>query len=138
MSELKPFTDGYMKPPKHSRFQPGKSGNSNGRPKQPLTPYTALQKALKRKVAIKGEDRKISLDEALMRRLRDLALVGDRRAILMQQNILEMYGMTAPTVEPPLDVFATIERIQRRMQASRAAKTAEDQAAKTGEDSKDD
>ena len=96
MSDLEPYTSGYMKPPKKNRFKPGKSGNSKGRPKQPPTPYKALQKALKRKVTVAGEDRKIRLDEALIRRLRDLALSGDRRAIALQQKIVEMSGANTP------------------------------------------
>lgn len=90
MSDLKPFTSGYMKPPKSGQFKPGKSGSPKGRPKSVPTPYTALRKVLMRKVAVKGEDRKIRLDEALIRRLRDLALHGDRRAIAFHQKILEL------------------------------------------------
>lgn len=92
MSDLKPFGSGYMKPPRNTRFKPGQSGNSKGRPKVAETPYTALQKVLKRKVVVKGQDRKIRLDEALIRRLRELALSGDRRAVALQQKILEMSG----------------------------------------------
>ena len=30
----KPYTVGYCKPPLHSRFQPGQSGNDKGRPRK--------------------------------------------------------------------------------------------------------
>jgi len=93
MSDLEPYTSGYMKPPKSGQFKPGRSGNPKGRPKAVPTPYTALRKVLRRKVTVKGEDRKIRLDEALIRRLRDLALHGDRRAITLQQKILELSGV---------------------------------------------
>lgn len=126
MSDLKLYTSGYMKPPKHSQFKKGKSGNLNGRPKQSSTPDTALQKALKRKVAVTGEDRKIRLDEALIRRLRDLALSGDRRAIAMQQKILEMGSAFAPTEEPVADVMAAKERLLKILQKKQAAQTGED------------
>jgi Family of unknown function (DUF5681) len=118
MTDLKPHTSGYMKPPKHSQFKPGKSGNPNGRPKQSPTPYTALQNALKRKVTVKGEARKIRLDEALIRRLRELALGGDRRAITMQQKILEVVGISPHAEEPVPDLLAAKERFREMMRKS--------------------
>jgi hypothetical protein len=90
MSELNPHTTGYMKPPKQNQFKKGKSGNPKGRPKQIENPYLVLQKVLKRKVQIKNDGRKIPLYEALMRRLKELAISGDRRAIQMLQKILVM------------------------------------------------
>ena len=93
MSDLKPFTAGYMKPPTAHRFQKGTSGNPKGRPKTPETPYTALQKVLDRKVSLAGSGRKIPIREALLLRLRELAHGGDRRAVALQQHIL---GMARP------------------------------------------
>lgn len=110
MRELEPHTAGYMKPPAGKQFKPGKSGNPNGRPKQPPTPYIALQNALKRKVALKGDEKKIRLDEALIRRLRELALSGDRRAINLQQKIVEISGISTPTHSHGEDLLAAKER----------------------------
>lgn len=90
MSDLKPFISGYMKPPEQHRFKKGTSGNPKGRPKAPETPYTALQKVLERKVSLTGDGRKITIREALLLRLRDLAHGGDRRAVALQQCILAM------------------------------------------------
>lgn len=90
MSDLQPFTSGYMKPPAERQFKKGTSGNPKGRPKTPETPYTALQKVLDRKVSLAGSGRKIPIREALLLRLRDLAHGGDRRAVALQQRILAM------------------------------------------------
>ena len=90
MSDLKPFTSGYMKPPAARQFKKGTSGNAKGRPKTPETPYTALQKVLDRKVSLAGSGRKIPIREALLLRLRELAHSGDRRAVALQQRILAM------------------------------------------------
>jgi len=110
MSSLKPYTSGYMKPPAHSRFKPGKSGNPKGRPKQPATPYTALWKAMKRKVTVKGEDRKIRLDEALIRRLRGLAHSGDGRAITLLLKFTEIAGVGLSAIRTVPDVAAAKRR----------------------------
>lgn len=90
MSDLKPFTSGYMKPPAARQFKKGTSGNPKGRPKTDETPYTALQKVLDRKLSLAGSGRRIPIREALLLRLRDLAHSGDRRAVALQQRILAM------------------------------------------------
>lgn len=95
MSDLKPHTAGYMKPPAARQFKKGSSGNPKGRPKTPETPYAALQKVLDRKVSLAGSGRKIPIGEALLLRLRDLAHAGDRRAVVLQQRIL---GMVRPGI----------------------------------------
>ena len=83
---------GYCSPPEHSRFKKGKSGNPCGRPKKPEDIYTVLNRALSRKVTVQGVERKIPMCEALIRKLRDLALSGDRRALGLQRRILEEAG----------------------------------------------
>ena len=89
MSDLAPDTTGYKQPPASHRFKKGLSGNPKGRPKTLETPYTALQKVLKRKVPVTGGGQ-IAIQDALLLRLRDLALAGDRRAVALQQHILAM------------------------------------------------
>jgi hypothetical protein len=110
MSELKPHTAGYMKPPKQNQFKKGKSGNPKGRPKKIEDPYLVLQKVLVRKVQIKNDGGKISLEEALIRRLKELAISGDRRAIQMQQKILMMANDSNEINTPDVDLLAVKQR----------------------------
>lgn len=105
MSDVEPHKSGYMKPPKKNRFKKGQSGNPQGRPKTAETPYTVLRKVLKRKVRVKGADRKISIEEALIRQLRDLAISGDRRALALQQRIIEQANGQLLSVRPPVDLL---------------------------------
>ena len=84
---------GYMSPPKHTRFTKGKSGNPRGRPKKKDDVFTLLQRVLKRKVRVTGADRQIPIREALIRKLRELALSGDPRAINLQRRILDEAGV---------------------------------------------
>jgi hypothetical protein len=74
---------GYGKPPVHSRFEPGKSGNPAGRPKGVRNLKTDVVTMLGRPVRIKHEGRLRtgSTQAALLMVLRENALRGDGRAI---------------------------------------------------------
>lgn len=74
---------GFGKPPKHSQFQPGQSGNPKGRPKGSHNFKTDVRSTLKAPVRVTrdGKPRKISTQEAMLLRLREMALSGDGRAL---------------------------------------------------------
>lgn len=87
---------GYMYPPKHTQFKKGASGNPRGRPRKRDDMNTVLQRVLDRRVRVKDDDRKMPIREALMRKLRDLALQGDKRALALQRRILNEAGYDKP------------------------------------------
>ena len=72
---------GYRKPPMHSRFKPGQSGNRKGRPKGRKNVWTALQDVLNQTVTINenGRLRRVKFAEALVLRLAAKALTGTTR-----------------------------------------------------------
>lgn len=74
---------GYGKPPRHSRFKPGQSGNPKGRPKGVRNFKTDVKATLEApvKVTREGHPHKISTQEAMLLRLREKALSGDSRAL---------------------------------------------------------
>ncbi|MGM0743416.1 MAG: DUF5681 domain-containing protein [Pseudomonadota bacterium] len=74
---------GYGKPPKHSRFKKGQSGNRKGRPKGSLNFKTELREVLNESVTVtqKGKPKKVTARMAAILRLREQALKGDHRAI---------------------------------------------------------
>jgi hypothetical protein len=92
MSDQNKSAVGYMSPPEHTRFKKGKSGNPKGRPKKKDDIFTLLQRVLKRKVRVNGADQQMPIREALIRKLRELALSGDPRAINLQRRIMEEAG----------------------------------------------
>jgi Family of unknown function (DUF5681) len=96
MDALKPHKSGYMKPPKAKQFKPGQSGNPAGRPKRIDDPYTTLQKVLARRITVTGETKKMTIQQALFRRLRERAIAGDKRAMALLRKILAMAAALQP------------------------------------------
>lgn len=73
---------GYGKPPRHSRFKPGTSGNPRGRPKGARNLKTELVEELSEKIKIKerGQTRTVSKQRAMLKSLTAKAVHGDARA----------------------------------------------------------
>ena len=65
---------GPGRPPRHTRFKPGQSGNPNGRPKGCNNFATILQQQLRKKVTITvdGKPKRMAVQEVIARRLAKL------------------------------------------------------------------
>lgn len=74
---------GYGKPPLHSRFQKGKSGNAKGRPKGSCNTLKLLNDVLGQKITITqdGKQVKISKKLAMLTQLVNAAVKGEIKAI---------------------------------------------------------
>ena len=74
---------GYKKPPEHTQFKPGQSGNPKGRPKNTKNLKTDLKEEIHELIKITegGQIHEISKQRALMKRLMEKGLKGDMRAI---------------------------------------------------------
>lgn len=74
---------GYCKPPKHTRFKKGQSGNPKGRRKGSFNLRTIFEKALREKVRIKekGKHKVARKWDVAMRQLVNRAVGGDLAAI---------------------------------------------------------
>lgn len=122
---------GYGKPPIHTRFRKGQSGNPKGRPKGVRNFKTDLREELQEFVVIREGTRtlKISKQRAIAKTLTAKTLKGDTRALstllsFMARFLLDPASDTA--VEEPLNaeeqeiLAAYIERVQRRKQLENA------------------
>jgi hypothetical protein len=109
---------GYKKPPKHSQFKPGQSGNPKGRPKGANNFATDIRAALKAPVNVTqdGALRRVSTQQALLMRLKAKALGGDARALEKALLLAQSYGMPDPgeTVSTTADDEAILEIYRQR------------------------
>ena len=73
---------GYGKPPKHTRWKAGQSGNPKGRPKRPRDVVSILTTALAEEITIRERDRERTLtnDQAAELAQMNAAMRGDQAA----------------------------------------------------------
>ena len=117
---------GYGKPPKHTQFQKGKSGNPKGRPRGAKGIAASLRRELDSSIVVKegGKQQRISKAQAVAKRAVGKALGGDMAALrlLITQDAdlrgtLDMEGGATPSNSEPdltdkevVDFFAQICR----------------------------
>lgn len=103
------YAVGFRRPPLHSRFKPGQSGNPGGRPKGTKNFRTLFQQILKEEIALREGDvtKKITKAEAILRGIVIGALKGDSRS---QMTLFRLAEVTGQFEEPP-EPLRRIERI---------------------------
>ena len=116
---------GYGKPPHHTRFMKGQSGNPRGRPAGAKNLKTLLNKALNELVIVteNGGRRKISKREAIVTQLVNRSAKADYRAIQILLGMLrDIEGHAEPGAADP-DTFTEadaqiIQRIRARLRGA--------------------
>jgi hypothetical protein len=107
-SEPRSFAVGYGRPPIHSRFKPGKSGNPKGRVKQSRNMRTIVQQVLNEDMQIRegGRLRRMSAMEALVRTTLTRSFKGDPKALVSLIVLLKQSGYGADRDEPTTDLLS--------------------------------
>lgn len=97
---------GYGKPPKHSQFQPGKSGNPKGRPRGSKSISTLLDRALSGKIAITegGKTTQVEKRTAVIFLVVAKALKGDRHGLEMTLRLMQTYDASAADYEEMIEL----------------------------------
>lgn len=85
MADPKPpgtYDVGYARPPVQHRFAKGRTGNARGRPRKRPSLYEELKAVLAEKItlSIAGEPTAMTVQQALIHRLREMAVAGDTMA----------------------------------------------------------
>jgi hypothetical protein len=91
---------GYGKPPRHTRFKRGQSGNPRGRPRGSKNLPTLLTEALNKRVIVAENEgrRKITKREAIITQLVNRSAKADLRAIKILLDIIQdIERRTEPT-----------------------------------------
>lgn len=94
---------GYKKPPKHTQFKSGQSGNPRGRPKGTRNLATDLKEELQEKILVTegGKQRETTKQRAMIKSLLAKALKGDVRAIgVLLKQIEDLEQTTNMATEP--------------------------------------
>jgi hypothetical protein len=99
---------GYGRPPVTSRFMPGKSGNPKGRRKGSVGVAALLRAIVSRRITVRnnGVEKKMTLFEATLTNIVNVAAQGDLKAATLVLNLLnnvaddpsrdiDMRGLTA-------------------------------------------
>jgi Family of unknown function (DUF5681) len=104
MSETeREYAANYRKPPVHTRFKKGQSGNPRGRPPGSKNLTTLLNDALNQRVTITedGRQRKITKREAVMKQLVNKSASADPRSLKMLLDLMLNLEARARTAGPP-------------------------------------
>jgi hypothetical protein len=104
--EKSDYKVGYKRPPLHSRFQKGQSGNPRGRPKGSKNFSTLLAEALNEPVIVTedGRRRRISKRELGVRQLANKFAMAEAQATKMLLGLMlerERLAAAAPPAERP-------------------------------------
>jgi hypothetical protein len=92
VSKKSRFPVGYGKPPHHTRFKPGQSGNPGGRPKKKANTFAeTLEMELNTLITVTegGKQRKITMRQAIVKQQMNKAIQGDPRATALVMKVPE-------------------------------------------------
>ncbi len=121
---------GYGRPPRHTRFKPGQSGNPRGRPRRGRSFKTLLEQALEKPLEISSRNGKarVSAREALAMRIVNEAVKGNVRHIQLLERLL---GEAPPQ---PFQPMPSDELVIQQLLAECAPSKPENEVADQGVD----
>jgi hypothetical protein len=104
---------GYGKPPCHTRFEKGHSGNPKGRPSGAKNLSTLLNEALNECVIVAedGGRRKITKREAIVRQIIDRSTTADLRAVKILLDVLRDTESRTQPAAPETTFTAADEKV---------------------------
>lgn len=107
---------GFGKPPEHTRFKKGQSGNPGGRPQGTLNMATVLERTLREKVVINENGKKqiITKLEAAIKQVTNKAASGELKALqLLSALVRNAEERAIKTVAPNSTLDEVDEKVVR-------------------------
>ena len=114
------YAVGYGKPPRHTRFTKGQSGNPRGRPPGAKNLRTLLSEALNETVIVteNGGRRKVTKRQAIITQLVNRSATADFRAIKILLDIVrDIERQTEPTAPETSDFSEADEMVLEQIKA---------------------
>jgi uncharacterized protein DUF5681 len=110
---------GFGKPPRHTRFKPGRSGNPRGRPSGSKNLATLLNDALNEPVIVaeNGGRRKITKRQAIITQLVNRSAQSDLRATKILLDIIQDIERRAEPVSPETSFGPADEKVIEQLKA---------------------
>ena len=111
--EQREYEIGYGRPPRYTRFQRGRSGNPNGRPKGAQNLATLLSEALNEKVTVaeNGRRRKISKRQAIITQLVNRSAQADLKATQILLPVMQDVERRSETAPAEADFDAADQKV---------------------------
>jgi Family of unknown function (DUF5681) len=110
---------GYGKPPAHTRFKKGQSGNGKGRPKKSKSFVALLADALEERVVVQegGRRRSMTKRQALAKQFANKGAMGDLKAAKMVLELVSHIDdhKTEQLEERQREAEASRERVLRKL-----------------------
>jgi hypothetical protein len=102
---------GYRKPPGHTRFKKGRSGNPKGRPAGAKNLSTLLSEALNEPVVVteNGGHRKITKRQAIIKQLVNQSATADWRAVKILLDMLRDIESRTESAAPEASSFSVAD-----------------------------
>lgn len=111
-----PYAVGFGKPPEHTRFKKGQSGNPTGRPKGANGGGDILKEALASMVSVaqNGARRKMTKKELIVTQIVNKAATGDYKFIKLLATKTALFdpddaSETSPAADPPINPLANLD-----------------------------
>lgn len=127
------YVTGYGKPPVHTRFQKGQSGNPSGKPRKMLSDDEIVLRELASRVTVAegGKKKRMSKLEVMIKKQVVLAMQGDPKAVRFVTDVYRTASTNSALVEQKDVMRVTLvfeEEEQRRqeiMREDRRSRTAD-------------
>ena len=109
--EKRDYEVGYGKPPHHTRYQKGQSGNPRGRSSGSKNLSTLLSEALNEPVMLteNGRHRKITKREAIVRQVVNCSATPDWRAVKIVFDLLRHIEGQSEPASPETSAFTAAD-----------------------------